>query len=317
MNKLGIWIFINWKLNGHCKRGRLNEITNFLQKIKTIDKVILDKVISKWQNFNGSFLESINLKNIIQTILTANPEFAPEIAEVKVLLEDYKRAGELYEVKSDSENAAFYFEKAELYANARKIYKQLNNSEGVSRTYESEGDLVNALEFVVKPERKAHLLIKLEKFTEAKQFVLGLEDSKKIQVLISEQARKKLKLELNANNFIEAIKLVEFCENETTEKNDILSSGRKFYNKKLNSAKNNEDINEIYNDLLLLEEFAGEFEAAAKIAEEVLKDIDKASFLYQKANLINRAIDVISNEHFEKEKLVENRKRLAELHEEG
>ena len=317
MNKLGIWIFINWKLNGHCKRGRLNEITNFLQKIKTIDKVILDKVISKWQNFNGSFLESINLKNIIHTILTANPEFAPEIAEVKVLLEDYKRAGELYEVKSDSENAAFYFEKAELYANARKIYKQLNNSEGVSRTYESEGDLVNALEFVVKPERKAHLLIKLEKFTEAKQFVLGLEDSKKIQVLISEQARKKLKLELNANNFIEAIKLVEFCENETTEKNDILSSGRKFYNKKLNSAKNNEDINEIYNDLLLLEEFAGEFEAAAKIAEEVLKDIDKASFLYQKANLINRAIDVISNEHFEKEKLVENRKRLAELHEEG
>ena len=54
---------------------------------------------------------------------------------------------------------------------------------------------------------------------------------------------------------------------------------------------------------MLLEEFAGEFEEAAKIAEEILGDLEKASFLYQKANLINRAIDTINlkdeiNKHF-------------------
>ena len=317
MKHLRIWLFINFQLNGFCKKGRLDKIVNFLKKNKTFDKVLLEKVISRWQNYNGSFLDSINFKNIIHTILTANPEFAPEIAEVKVLLEDYKRAGELYELKSDSENAAFYFEKAELYTNARKIYKQVNDNEGVSRTYEMEGDLIKALEYVIKPERKATLLIKLERFTEAKHFILGIKDSSKYMTLIEEQATKKLKVELNSNNFIEAIKLVEFCENEITEKQKILSAGRAFYNKKLIPAKNNKDINEIYNNLLLLEEFAGEFEVAAKIAEEILMDIDKASFLYQKANLINRAIDVISDETIEKEKLVENRKRIAELHEEG
>ena len=89
MNKLSIWFFINFKLNGYCKKGNVIGITDSLQAIKPLDKIILDKIITKWQNNNGSFLDSLTLKSAIQVILVANPEYAPEIAEVKVLLNDY------------------------------------------------------------------------------------------------------------------------------------------------------------------------------------------------------------------------------------
>ena len=317
MNKLSIWFFINFKLNGYCKKGNVIGITDSLQAIKPLDKIILDKIITKWQNNNGSFLDSLTLKSAIQVILVANPEYAPEIAEVKVLLNDYGRAGELFEKKNSLKNAGFYYEKGGFFEKARIIYAKLNDNEGVSRMFEMLGDLSKAFEFVVKPERKAHLLIKLEKFAEALQFISGLSDSGDFRKLVHEAASKKIDIEISNNNFVEAIKLCDYSSDKDSRKTEILSEGRMFFNKKLNAAKNQEDITNIYSNLLLLEEFAGEFEEAAKIAEEILGDLEKASFLYQKANLINRAIDTINLNVNNKDKLIEKQRRLAELHEEG
>lgn len=311
------WYFINFKLKGYCKRGNVNGITNSLQEIKTLDKIFLDKVVTAWQKYNGSFLDSLTLKSAIQTILIANPEYAPEIAEIKVLLNDYKSAGELFERKNDLKNAGIYFEKSEQYEKARQIYSKLNDNEGISRMFEMLGNLEKAIEHVIKSERKAHLLIKLERFADAVQFISGLSEVENFRNLINEAVKKKIEIELSNKNFVEAIKLCDYCDKKDSRKDEILLEGRSFFNKKLNSAKNQEDITNIYSNLLLLEEFAGEFEEAAKIAEEILGDFEKASFLYQKANLINRAIDTINLSVKNKEKLIEKQKRLAELHEEG
>lgn len=311
------WYFINFKLKGYCKRGNVNGLTNSLQQIKTLDKLFLDKVVTKWQKYNGSFLDSLTLKSAIQTILIANPEYAPEIAEIKVLLNDYISAGELFERKNDLKNAGIYYEKGEHYEKARQIYSNLNDNEGISRMFEMLGNLEKAFEYVIKPERKAHLLIKLERFADAMQFISGLSQVENFRNLINEAVKKKIEIELSNKNFVEAIKLCEYCDKIDSRKGEILLEGRSFYKKKLNTAKNQEDITNIYSNLLLLEEFAGEFEEAAKIAEEILGDLEKASFLYQKANLINRAIDTINLSINNKDKLIEKQKRLAELHEEG
>jgi hypothetical protein len=126
MNSLAKWYFLNIQLNGFCKKGDVLGITNSLQKIEPLDKILIIKIITKWQNYNGSFLESLTLKSIMQSILLANPEYAPEIAEIKILMNDYKRAGELFELKNDLQSAGFYYEKGTLYEKARLIYSKLN-----------------------------------------------------------------------------------------------------------------------------------------------------------------------------------------------
>ena len=317
MSVLAKWYFINIQLNGFCKKGDVLGITNSLQKIEPLDKIIINKIITKWQNYNGSFLESLTLKSVMQSILQANPEYAPEIAEIKVLMNDYKHAGELFEMKNELQSAGFFYEKGELFEKARLIYSKLNDNEGVSRMFETLGDFENAYKFVVKPERKAHLLIKLERFAEALQFISGLNDSLNFHKLLNEGASKKIDIELSNNNFVEGIKLCDYVSNKSFRKAEILSKGRLFFNDKLKTAKNQDDIINIYSERLLFEEFAGEFEEAAKIAEEILGDLDKASFLYQKANLINRAIETLNINKDNKDKYTEKQRRLAELHEEG
>ena len=205
MSVLAKWYFINIQLNGFCKKGDVLGITNSLQKIEPLDKIIINKIITKWQNYNGSFLESLTLKSVIQSILQANPEYAPEIAEIKVLMNDYKHAGELFEMKNELQSAGFFYEKGELFEKARLIYSKLNDNEGVSRMFETLGDFENAYKFVVKPERKAHLLIKLERFAEALQFISGLNDSLNFHKLLNEGASKKIDIELSNNNFVEGV----------------------------------------------------------------------------------------------------------------
>ncbi|NIV40090.1 MAG: hypothetical protein GWN58_65010, partial [Anaerolineae bacterium] len=54
------------------------------------------------------------------------------------------------------------------------------------------------------------------------------------------------------------------------------------------------------------EEEAGNYQEAGRLAEEVLQDLDRASLLYEKANLFHKAIGTASG-------LI----RIAELHEKG
>jgi len=191
------------------------------------------------------------------------------------------------------------------------------DKEGVSRTAESLGDYEKALKYVVKPERKVNLLIRMENFIEARDFSAGLESPIKYLDLIRESAKKLLEVKIKSQDFIGAMELTDVAEYEASEREDILLLGRKSIERKIASAKSEEDIRSVYRDRVKLEEKAGHFEEAGRIAEKVLKDLNLASLLYEKANLYNYAIHAAS-EHFEKKKDKNEAKiRLAELHEKG
>lgn len=300
-----------------AKRGRASELTLYISKDNVINKELLQTAVIFWEKYNGDIRNNLTISDVIRNIAKFTPDSIPDNPRVRDIVGHFEEAAFLYAKERDFDNAARCYEKAEMYEEACKIYEDIGDNEGVSRTAESLGNFEKALKFVVKPERKVTLLIRMERFTKAREFAAGLESPNEYFDLIKETARKRMEVKIKSHDFIGAMELADVAECEFSEKEEILFLGRQHFDRKIASATSEEDIKLIYSARLRLEEKAGHFEEAGRIAEEVLKDLNLASLLYEKANLFNRAIDAAS-EHFDGQEDRNVAKiRLAELHEKG
>lgn len=202
-----------------------------------------------------------------------------------------------------------------MYQEAGNIYEDIGDREGVSRAAEFLNDFEKSLKFVVKPQRKFNLLIRMGRFSEAREFAAGLESPDKYFDLIKDAAKKLMEVKIKSYDFISAIELAYVAECESSKLQEILFLGRQYFDRKISSASSN-DIKSIYRNRVKFEEKAENFEEAGKIAEEVLNDLKLASLLYEKANLFNRAINAASEVEVPKDRN-EAKIRLAQLHEKG
>ncbi|HUV79480.1 MAG TPA: Hsp70 family protein [Candidatus Bathyarchaeia archaeon] len=300
-----------------AKRGRANELAMRIKKDNIIDKELLETAIICWETYNGNIRESSTLSDILRTIAKSSIESIPDNPRVREIIGQFKEAAFLYVKERDLGNAARCYEKAEMYQEACTFYEDTGDNEGVSRAAESLGDLEKALKFVVKPERKVTLLIRMERFSEARKFAAGLEHPDEYFDLIKESAKKRMDVKIKSKDFIGAMELADVAECEPSKREEILSLGRQHFDGRIASAATEEDIKSIYRDRIKLEERAGHFEEAGRIAEEVLKDLNLASLLYEKANLFNRAIDTASGLFEGRGDRTDAKIRLAELHEKG
>lgn len=300
-----------------AKRGRANDIAMRIAKEQNLDKRILGTAVLHWEKFNGDITKSPTMTEMVRNIGKFSSEYLPDNPRVKEIVGQKKEAALLYEEENDFINAARCYEEIEMYAQACVLYAGIKDNEGISRTAEALGDLEKSLQFVVKPDRKIKLLIRLERFIEAHKYAAGLENPEVYFALIRDKAKARVGVKVISHNFIEAMELAAVAECTPSEKEEILLQGRKYFDQQLTSATSDEGIRDIYKNRVKLEEKAGKFEEAGKIAEEILKDLKLASLLYEKANLFNRAIYATS-ESIERLKDEPNAKiRLAELHERG
>ena len=300
-----------------AKRGRANDLALFIANESKPDKWIMGLTIDTWEKFNGNINKSPVLTQMIRSIGTLIPESLPENPSVKEIIGQYKEAAVLYERMHDLDNALKCYETAGIYEAAEKIYAELKNNEGVSRMAEARGDLEKALEYVVKPERRIDLLIRMEKFFEARNFAAGLEEPDTYFKMIYGKAKTLMNIKLRKNEYVEAMELAEISECDASQKEDILLEGRKYYAEQLRAVSSNEETKKVFRNRIKLEEKYGNFEEAGVIAEEILHDSELASLLYEKANLFNRAIQTISLSTKETYAKSNANIRLAQLHEKG
>lgn len=301
-----------------AKQSRANDMVAQITVNNVTDKELLQVAVMYWEKYNGDVRENpaiySALKNIAKFSIGIIPKNNPRVMEV---IEQFKEAALLYAKEGYLKDAARCYEEAKMYQEACKVYEDIKDNEGISRTAEALGDLERALKFVVKPERKAKLLIQMGKFSEARKFTAGLESPDEYFVLIKETAGKRMDVKIKSHDFIGALELAYIAEVAPSKKEEILMLGRQHFDEKLVSAVSEEDIKAVYRDRVKLEELAGNFEEAGKIAEEILNDLNLASLLYEKANLFNRAIGTAS-EYIDEQKAGKDAKiRLAELHEKG
>lgn len=290
-----------------AKRGRANDLVMHIVEDDIIDKELLGTAVTLWEKYRGDIRKSSVMSNGLINIAKSAPGSIPYNPRVREVIGQFKEAAILYVKERDLDSAARCYENAEMYEDACRIYEQTGDNERASRAAESLGDLEKALELVVSPERKCKLLIRMERFLEAREFAAGLESPGEYFDSIKEQAKQRMEAKIKGHDFIGAMELADIAECESTEREDILLLGRQHFDRKITSAASEEDIKSIYRDRVKLEEKAGHFEEAGRLTEEVLGDLALASFLYEKANLFNRAIDTASG----------HSDRLAELHEKG
>lgn len=193
------------------------------------------------------------------------------------------------------------------YVAAFTICDRLGYDEKASQLAESMGDLERALDLAVDPERKLKLFIRLDRFLEARDLAATLTSPGEYFDLIKESARERMEVKIRARDFRGALALADAAECDGLEREEIASQGREHLDRKIASATSGEEIQSIYQARVDLEEKAGHYDEAGRLAEEVLGNSSLASFLYEKANLFNRAIEAASGQT----------ERLAELHEKG
>ncbi len=308
-----------------AKRGRANVILSRVTTDENVDKELLHTAIQCWEKYNGDIRKSPTICNGLNNIAKFAIESIPKHPQAREVIGEFKDAAELYEEKDDVDDAARCYEYAESYSDALRIYQNLyelhkkpTDREGISRAYEALGDAEKALKYVVKPERKVHLLIRLEQFPEAEKYAAGLEEPReKYFELIKEGARTCIDAKSRTYDFVEAIKLIESAKYTSSKKEEILQLGRQHFDNKLASASSEDEMNSIYKSRAELEESAGHFEEAAQIAADILHDAQYASFLYKKANRFDLAITVLEGDL---EKAPEDEAKIlevAESHEEG
>lgn len=300
-----------------AKQGQVNELALRITMENVVDKQLLQTVIMSWEKYNGDIRESPTMNDVLKNIAKSSLESIPDNPRVREIIGQFKEAAFLYVKEGELDNAAKCYEKIEMHLEACKIYEKIGDKEGVSRAAESLGDLKKALKFVVKPEHKVMILIKMEKFIEAREFAAGLESPDEYFDLIKKKAKKLMEVKIKSCDFIGAMELSDVAECESFKIEKILLLGRQHFKNGIVSTASKEDIKSIYRNWIKLEEKAGNFEKAGKMAEKGLKDLDLAILLYEKANLFNRAIDVAS-EHFKGQEDKKDVKiMLAKLHEKG
>ncbi|NIV40089.1 MAG: hypothetical protein GWN58_65005, partial [Anaerolineae bacterium] len=101
------------------------------------------------------------------------PASLPANPRVKEIVGQLEEAAALYVEEGEDREAARCFEQVERYAEALELYKRLGDHEAASRVAEATGDLEEALRLVVNPERRFHLMLRLERFAQAREFATG------------------------------------------------------------------------------------------------------------------------------------------------
>ena len=297
-----------------AKQGRANELPLRIKKDDGIDKDLLKQMVSSWEKYQGDIRKNQTMVSVLQNIARFAPESIPDNPRVKDITGQFGEAASLYLREGDLASAARCYENAGMYAEAGDLFEKIGDREGISRNAEASGDLEKALQFVVKPERKVRILIRMERFPEAREFAAGLESPQEYFDLIQEESGKCMAARIKNQHFTEALELSDFAGCGDSEREAIVVQGRQYLDRKIASATSEKDIALIVAEKVKLEERAGHFEEAARIAEEVLQDLHLASVLYEKANLFNRAIGAESGQQEGKNHVTI---RLAELHEKG
>lgn len=289
-----------------AKRAQAGDLSRRFLRGDQVDKELLHTAITLWEQYHGSIETSPTMSAVVLNVAKFAPESIPDNPRVKEIVGRFAEAAVLYAKEGQLGNAARCYERAAMYNEACQIYEHIGDNEGVSRAAESLGDLEKASKFAINPERKLRLLLRIERFTEAHEIAATLESPGEYFDLIKQRAKERLEIRKKGGDFVGALELADIAGYEFAEREEILQLGRQHLDRKLASAVTEEDIKAIFQERVALEERAGNFEEAGRIAEEVLEDLDRASLLYEKANLFNRAIGTASG-------LI----RLAELHERG
>ena len=289
-----------------AKRGRANDLAALLTRDRAVDKKLVGRMVAAWEQHNGDIRTSPTMGDLMMGLQKIAPESLPANPRVKEILGQFQEAAELYEKEGDLRRAAGCYEEAKLYGHAARLYLHLGDKERASRAAESLGDLEEALTLAVNPERKFHLLLQMERFSEAREFAAGLERPAIHFDLIKKTAREKMQVKIESHDFETAIELADVADCGPGEREEIVAAGRRHYDRKLASASSEEQVRSIFYDRARLEEKAGNFEEAGRLAEEILEDLELASLLYEKANLFHKAIGTASGNL-----------RLAQLHERG
>jgi len=289
-----------------AKRGDVDELTARIINGNVVDKKMLRTAVDVWEQYHGDIRMSPRMSHMMCLIATFSPESLPRNPRVIESSGQYEQAAGLYAKTEDFLNAANCYEKAEMFEQAFKLYQGLGNSEGISRMAESLGNLEDALQFAVNPERRFNLLLKMERFPEACELAAKFESWDDHIDAIRIRAREVIQYRIKEHDFVGAMALTDLAEYTRVDREKILKLSHEYFDRELATAESSEKIQSIIRDRIELEEQAGHFKEAGRLAEEVLKDMELASLLYEKAELFHKAIGTAT------EPL-----RLAELHEKG
>ncbi len=301
-----------------ARRGQDNGLAVRLSKGNVVhDKALLETAVTLWEKYNGDISKNLTLVGVLSDIAQFAPESIPDNPRVKEIVGQFKGAATLYAHEGDLRAAAYCCEKAAMYAEASVLYEQQGDNEKASQMAESAENLERALKLVVDPERKFNLLIRLERFDEAREFAAGLKTPDEYFELIKQAARQLMAAKIKAHHYGGALTLADIAECEPAEKEAIVAQGRQEFARRVISAGSDDELKSVYRDWATFEEKAGNFEEAGKIAEEFLGDLDLAIRLFEKANQFNRAIDIASGQLTEQANRQAATIRLAELHQKG
>jgi molecular chaperone DnaK len=300
-----------------ARRGRANELAVRLSQDNVYDKELLHAAVTFWEKYNGDISKNPTWEDVLVNIAQFAPESIPDHSRAREIAGQFKEAATLYAHEGELHGAARCCEKAGMYAEASVLYEQQGDYERASQTAEAAGNLERALKHVVNPERRFKLLIRLERFEEARKFAAGLETPDKYFDLIKQAARQLMPAKVKAHDYSDALALADIAECEPAEKEAIVAQARPEFARRMISAGSEDELKTIYREWAAFEEKAGNLEEAGKIAEEFLGDLDLAIRLYEKANQFNRAIEIASGQLAEQANRQAATIRLAELHEKG
>ena len=216
-----------------AKRGRANDLAMHITKDNIIDKDLVRTTVNLWEKYNGDIRKNSTMGNVLTNIAKFAPESIPDNPRVREITGQFKEAAVLYIKESDLLNAARCYEKAEIFGEACKIYELMGDKENASRVAESSGDFEKALRFVVNPERKIKLLIRMERFAEAHEFAGGLESPDEYFKLIKEKAKNRIDVKIKSHDFKGAMELADIAECVPAEREEILLLGRQHFDRKI------------------------------------------------------------------------------------
>jgi len=294
-----------------------SRISEAIKKGYIDDPRRLSLLVQLWEAKNGDIRINQALTIAIRHLAEFNPKSIPDIAHVQEIVGRFPRAAELYAVQKDFSDAARCYEVAGSYQQAEDMYLMLSNNEGVSRCAEARGDLEKALHYVVIPERKIMLLQSLKRYREAYDLVEDNNALHSYKHLIQAEAAKHLHQLLRQQDFIAAIELSETAGQTASEIEQLLFQARKHYLKLIADSQSLDKIREIHKQRVKLEEMAGNYAEAGRIAEEDIADPALSILLYEKANLFDRAIEITLDQEGGSPNSTETKLRLAGLQERG
>jgi molecular chaperone DnaK len=298
-------------------QGKYNEILSVLTRNDGINKERLLNVVICWEKHNGSIKNSPAFLSIFQKIFISNPEYIPDLPQIYEIAGKYKQASELYIKSGHIKEAAYCLELNENHEEALKYYEKISDKSGILRMAEKIGDYKKALAFSSSPNQKIRLLSKLERFSEAINIAITLDNSANEINSIKSQALILLEKKIQQKDFLIAIDLCNIANVDEKKKQNIIDSAHSHYDNLISQSDNKQQLENTVREKIKFEEKIKNYLEAATLAEDILKDYDLASLLFEKANLFNKAIETVNEQYFKEKDNINAKIRLANLNEKG